>query len=109
MVAIRKARPGELEVAPGNANKPLYAGFARSSNVFGGAIFLMALALFPMLLANSLNIPFLVASLFGGTSLLIMVGVTLDTMSQLESFLTMRNYEGFLKKGRLQGRSGFTR
>jgi len=76
---------------------------------FGGAIFLMALALFPMLLANSLNIPFLVASLFGGTSLLIMVGVTLDTMSQLESFLTMRNYDGFLKKGRLQGRSGFTR
>ncbi len=74
---------------------------------FGGAIFLMALALFPMLLANSLHIPFLVASLFGGTSLLIMVGVTLDTMSQLESHLTMRNYEGFLKKGRLHGRSGF--
>ncbi|MPM21736.1 Protein translocase subunit SecY [bioreactor metagenome] len=74
---------------------------------FGGAVFLMALALFPMLLANSLNIPFLVASLFGGTSLLIMVGVTLDTMSQLESHLTMRNYEGFLKKGRLHGRSGF--
>jgi preprotein translocase subunit SecY len=48
-----------------------------------------------------------VASLFGGTSLLIMVGVTLDTMSQLESHLTMRNYEGFLRKGRLHGRSGF--
>ena len=74
---------------------------------FGGAFFLMALSLFPMLLANSLHIPFLVASLFGGTSLLIMVGVTLDTMSQLESHLTMRNYEGFLRKGRLHGRSGF--
>ncbi|MBE6369246.1 MAG: preprotein translocase subunit SecY [Lentisphaerae bacterium] len=74
---------------------------------FGGAFFLMLLALFPMLLANSLNIPFLVASLFGGTSLLIMVGVTLDTMSQMESHLTMRNYDGFLRKGRLHGRSGF--
>ena len=74
---------------------------------FGGAVFLMALSLFPMLLANSLHIPFLVASLFGGTSLLIMVGVTLDTMSQLESHLTMRNYDGFLRKGRLHGRSGF--
>jgi preprotein translocase subunit SecY len=74
---------------------------------FGGALFLTALAIFPMLLANSLHIPFLVASLFGGTSLLIMVGVTLDTMSQLESHLTMRNYDGFLRKGRLHGRSGF--
>ena len=74
---------------------------------FGGAVFLMALSLFPMILAQSLHIPFLVASLFGGTSLLIMVGVTLDTMSQLESHLTMRNYEGFLRKGRLHGRSGF--
>ncbi len=74
---------------------------------FGGAVFLTALALFPMMLANALNIPFLVASLFGGTSLLIMVGVTLDTMSQLESHLTMRNYDGFLRKGRLHGRSGF--
>ena len=74
---------------------------------FGGAVFLMALSLFPMILSQSLHIPFLVASLFGGTSLLIMVGVTLDTMSQLESHLTMRNYEGFLRKGRLHGRSGF--
>ena len=74
---------------------------------FGGAVFLMALSLFPMVLSNSLHIPFLVASLFGGTSLLIMLGVTLDTMSQLESHLTMRNYEGFLRKGRLHGRSGF--
>ena len=74
---------------------------------FGGALFLTALAIFPMLLANALHIPFLVASLFGGTSLLIMVGVTLDTMSQLESHLTMRNYDGFLRKGRLHGRSGF--
>ncbi len=72
----------------------------------GGAIFLMALALFPMFLYNSFKIPFMVAQFFGGTSLLIMVGVVLDTMSQLESHLTMRHYEGFLKSGRLRGRSG---
>ena len=72
---------------------------------FGGAVFLMALALLPMLLAlPSVGIDFLVSQFFGGTSLLIMVGVVLDTMSQLESHLTMRNYEGFLKSGRLRGR-----
>ena len=48
----------------------------------------------------------MVAQFFGGTSLLIMVGVTLDTMRQMESHLTMRNYDGFLKSGRLHGRNG---
>ena len=72
----------------------------------GGAVFLMALALFPMFLYSSFKIPFMVAQFFGGTSLLIMVGVVLDTMSQLESHLTMRHYEGFLKSGRLRSRSG---
>ncbi|WP_176012648.1 preprotein translocase subunit SecY [Victivallis sp. Marseille-Q1083] len=73
---------------------------------FGGAVFLTALALFPMILATPIfGIDFLVASFFGGTSLLIMVGVVLDTMSQMESHLTMRNYDGFLKSGRLRGRN----
>lgn len=72
----------------------------------GGAVFLMALALFPMFLYSSFKIPFMVAQFFGGTSLLIMVGVVLDTVSQLESHLTMRHYEGFLKSGRLRSRSG---
>ena len=70
----------------------------------GGAIFLLALAVFPMFLYNSFRIPFMVAQFFGGTSLLIMVGVVLDTMSQLESHLTMRHYDGFLKSGRLRSR-----
>ena len=48
----------------------------------------------------------MVTQFFGGTSLLIMVGVVLDTMSQLESHLTMRHYEGFLKSGRLRNRAG---
>ena len=46
-----------------------------------------------------------VATFFGGTSLLIMVGVMLDTMRQVESHLLMRHYDGFLKKGRIRGRS----
>ena len=73
---------------------------------FGGAIFLMVLALFPMFLYNTFKIPFMVSQFFGGTSLLIMVGVVLDTMRQLESHLTMRHYDGFLKSGRIRGRSG---
>ncbi|MFA7229801.1 MAG: preprotein translocase subunit SecY [Victivallaceae bacterium] len=73
---------------------------------FAGSLFLAALAVFPMFLYNSFRIPFMVASFFGGTSLLIMVGVVLDTMSQLESHLTMRNYDGFLKRGRIRNRSG---
>jgi len=73
---------------------------------FAGSIFLMLLAIFPMMLYVGLRIPFMVASFFGGTSLLIMVGVVLDTLSQLESHLTMRNYDGFLKRGRVRNRSG---
>ncbi|MFA6716212.1 MAG: preprotein translocase subunit SecY [Victivallales bacterium] len=73
---------------------------------FAGSIFLTFLAIFPIMLYSSLKIPFMVASFFGGTSLLIMVGVVLDTLSQLESHLTMRNYDGFLKRGRLRSRSG---
>ena len=72
----------------------------------GGAVFLLVLALFPMFLYNQFGIPFIVAQFFGGTSLMIMVGVVLETMSQLESHLTMRHYEGFLKSGRLRSRSG---
>ncbi len=73
---------------------------------FGGALFLTALALFPTVIGKSFGVPPLIVQFFGGTSLLIMVGVTLDTMRQMESHLTMRNYEGFLKSGRLRGRNG---
>ncbi len=69
-----------------------------------GSIFLATLALFPMFLYKLMGIPPLVAAFFGGTSLLIIVGVLLDTISQLESHLVMRNYDGFMKKGRVRGR-----
>ena len=69
-----------------------------------GAIFLTVIAVIPTVMAKQFRIPFIVSSFFGGTSLLIIVGVMLDTMRQVESHLIMRHYDGFLKKGRLRSR-----
>jgi preprotein translocase subunit SecY len=69
-----------------------------------GAIFLTIIAVIPTVMATQFRVPWLVASFMGGTSLLIIVGVMLDTMRQVESQLLMRHYDGFLKKGRLRGR-----
>ncbi len=69
-----------------------------------GAIFLTIIAVIPIILSNAMQIPTNVAQFFGGTSLLIMVGVMLDTIRQMESHLLMRHYSGFLKKGRIKGR-----
>jgi preprotein translocase subunit SecY len=68
-----------------------------------GALAVCTIAVFPDLITRKLNIPIY----FGGTSLLIIVGVALDTMKQIESHLLMRHYDGFMKKGRLKGRSAF--
>ncbi len=65
-----------------------------------GAIYLSAVCIMPTLLIHKFNVPFY----FGGTALLIVVGVAIDTISQIESHLVMRNYEGFMKSGRLKGR-----
>ncbi|MFO7820555.1 MAG: preprotein translocase subunit SecY [Lentisphaeria bacterium] len=70
-----------------------------------GAIFLTGIAVVPMLLSGTiLQIPQSVASFFGGTSLLIMVGVVLDTMRQMEAYLLSHHYDGFMKKGKLRSR-----
>ncbi len=69
-----------------------------------GAISLTIIAVLPSIVAKQFGIPWLVASFFGGTSLLIIVGVMLDTMRQIESHLLMRHYDGFLRKGKLRGR-----
>ena len=66
-----------------------------------GAIYLSVICILPMFLQTQ-NIPFY----FGGTSLLILVGVALDTVAQIESHLLARNYEGFIKSARLRGRRG---
>ncbi|RUM45783.1 MAG: preprotein translocase subunit SecY [Desulfocapsa sp.] len=65
-----------------------------------GAIYLSAVCVLPTLLISKFNIPFY----FGGTALLIVVGVAIDTISQIESHLVMRNYEGFMKSGKIKGR-----
>lgn len=67
---------------------------------FVGAVYLALVCVIPELLIKNFNVPFY----FGGTSLLIVVGVALDTVSQIESHLLTRSYEGFLKKGKVKGR-----
>lgn len=69
---------------------------------FVGAVYLSIVCILPEILISRLNVPFY----FGGTSLLIAVGVALDTVSQIESHLVTRSYEGFLKRGRIKGRKG---
>ena len=69
-----------------------------------GALFLTVIAVIPTVMNRQFEVPYLVASFFGGTSLLITVGVMLDTMRQVESHLLMRHYDGFLRKGKLRGR-----
>jgi preprotein translocase subunit SecY len=70
-----------------------------------GAIFLAVLAILPMTVQSLMHVPVLTSQFFGGTSLLIMIGVMLDTMRQMETYLLQRHYDGFLKKGRIRGRS----
>src|SRR3989338_7309973 len=81
-----------------------YFDFIMTRITLPGAIFLSFIAVFPDMLGAWLKIPYLIASFFGGTALLIVVGVMLDTMRQIESQLLMRHYEGFMKKGRIRGR-----
>jgi preprotein translocase subunit SecY len=66
-----------------------------------GSLYLAGVCVIPEILIYKLNVPFY----FGGTSLLIVIGVGLDTAQQIESHMLQRNYEGFLAKGRLRGRS----
>jgi len=81
-----------------------YLDFIMTRITLPGAVFLTIIAVLPTVINTRLGIPYLVASFFGGTGLLIIVGVMLDTMRQIESHLLMRHYEGFMKKGRVRGR-----
>jgi preprotein translocase subunit SecY len=90
-------------VRPGQATSN-YLHNAMSRITLAGAVFLTVIAIIPILMYKVMNIPYAVATFFGGTSMLILVGVMLDTMRQMESHLLMRHYDGFLKKGRLRGR-----
>ena len=70
-----------------------------------GAIFLTVIAVIPDLLLHLYGVPYQVAQFFGGTGMLIIVGVMLDTLRQVETYLLQRHYDGFLRKGRIRGRS----
>lgn len=71
-----------------------------------GSIFLAMIAILPTFVQNVFGITSLFASFFGGTSLIIIVGVGLDTLQQIESHLMMRHYDGFMKTGKMKGRAG---
>jgi preprotein translocase subunit SecY len=68
------------------------------------SFFLAFVAIIPALLSRYLKVPYRLASFFGGTGLLIIVGVALDFLQQVESHLFMRHYDGFMKSGRIRGR-----
>ncbi|MFH1612979.1 MAG: preprotein translocase subunit SecY [bacterium] len=74
-----------------------------SKITFMGGIYLALIAILPDVLISTFNAPFW----FGGTSLLIVIGVALDTVQQIETHLISRSYEGFMKKGTIKGRRGF--
>lgn len=69
-----------------------------------GGVFLAFIAILPILVSKLLGVDARISHFFGGTSLLILVGVVLDTAQQIESHLLMKRYEGFMKKGKIRGR-----
>ncbi|TAL69480.1 MAG: preprotein translocase subunit SecY [Bacteroidetes bacterium] len=71
-----------------------------------GSVFLAIIAILPTFVTSIFAVTSSFASFFGGTSLLIMIGVALDTLQQIESYLLMRHYDGFMKSGRIKGRVG---
>jgi preprotein translocase subunit SecY len=86
-------------VKPG-AKTAEYIDYVLSRITLPGAVFLTAIALLPVWITDLINVPFR----FGGTSLLIVVGVALDTMAQMQQHLLLRKYDGFMKKGRVRFR-----
>ena len=83
-----------------------FLDFTMTRLTFAGAIFMVALFVLPVLTGKMVGLPpsSLVLHFFGGTSLLIMVGVVLDVMRQVETQLLQKHYDGFLRKGKLKGR-----
>ena len=90
-------------VRPGQSTSD-YLHKAMSRLTLAGAIFLTVIAVIPIILYKQVGVSQNVSQFFGGTSILISVGVLLNTMRQVESHLMMRHYDGFLKKGRVRGR-----
>lgn len=81
-----------------------YLESTMSRITLAGAVFLAIIAILPMMVGRLMGVDANISQFFGGTSLLILVGVILDTTKQIESHLLMKRYEGFMTKGRLRGR-----
>ncbi len=82
-----------------------YLDFTMTRLTLAGAVFLVVIAVLPDAINQAIGIPFQAAQFFGGTGLLIIVGVLIDFLRQIETYLLQRHYDGFLKKGRIRGRS----
>jgi preprotein translocase subunit SecY len=91
-------------IRPGKPTAEFF-DFVMTRITLPGALALAFIAVLPNLINGGLRLPYLVASFFGGTGLLIIVGVALDTVKQIESQLLMRHYEGFMKKGKIKART----
>lgn len=89
-------RPGE--------NTVRYIDYVLDRLTLGGAVYISLICVLPTIMTQSLKVPFM----FGGTSVLILVGVALDTVAQIETFMLSRNYEGFMKHARVKGRAAYT-
>ncbi|MDP8265524.1 MAG: preprotein translocase subunit SecY [Candidatus Aceula meridiana] len=81
-----------------------FLDFVMTRITLAGAFFMCAIAVMPDAIMAAFRVPYLVASFFGGTGILIIVGVMLDTVKQMESQLLTRHYDGFMKSGHLRGR-----
>lgn len=81
-----------------------YIDYVLSRITLGGAVYISSICILPTLFTQTMKVPFY----FGGTSVLILVGVALDTVAQIETFLLTRNYEGFMKHTRLKGRAAYS-
>ena len=90
-------------IRPGNQTAE-YIDSVLTRITLPGSLFLALVAIMPTFAMNFLGVSPGFASFFGGTSLLIVVGVALDTLQQIESYLMMRHYDGFMKSGKLRGR-----
>ncbi|MBP7948690.1 MAG: preprotein translocase subunit SecY [Verrucomicrobiales bacterium] len=90
-------------VRPGKPTSD-FLDFTMTRLTFAGALFLTLVAIIPQILTYTGQIEPIVAQFFGGTSILILVGVLLDLMRQVETHLLQRHYDGFLRKGRIRGR-----
>jgi preprotein translocase subunit SecY len=93
-------------IRPGNDTRD-YLETVMNRITLAGAVFIAIIAVVPQVIQHSLNVSYTISDFFGGTGLLIVVGVALDMVNRIESHMLMQNYEGFLKGGgRIKGRRG---